>query len=333
MRVSESKAYLEAYVPPGPEAAHAEPPAAVQRARDHAEAARHAFVSYRDEKTIRDGRPVEEVDYFIYEATELAAYAEMQGTQATVAFRGTLVDSCANWRVDANCLTRGDPRRHRGFFDGWNALKPKIYKWLEERQPKTIVLTGHSLGGAMALLAAYDLAERWLIDGVTVFGCPRAGTPGFARSYEARLAGPGASTTLGNITTRYVMGTDAVPRVPPPLLFLHVGPATYINEQGNRISAPMPFAARVFESAVPVPRPDAPPPLSVDAGLLVFVQSLAPLAGGGASPFWRTATLFSLLMGVTLHRDSLMHAAAKYLLALGSRQVMIEREPALAATI
>jgi pimeloyl-ACP methyl ester carboxylesterase len=334
MRLNESKPHIPVEVASSLQEAVTprEPPPTVVRARDHANAAFHAVRSYSDEKTIVGDRPTEKVKYFTYSVTELAAYGEMQGDRAIIAFRGTLVDRKANWLVDINCKFRGKPSRHRGFYDGWESLRPEITQWLEARAPKSITLTGHSLGGAMAVLAAYELAERWLIAEVTVFGCPRTGTGAFAQSYDSRNAGPGADTKLAAITTRYVMATDLVSRVPPPLVFAHVGKAIHVNESGNRIDSPMPLAARVVQTTL-APQPDDPSPTSIEGGLLAVLRPLGPAAMAMAMPIWGAIAFFGVLTGLALRRDGMMHAAEKYRRALNSRLYIIERNPGLAAIV
>jgi triacylglycerol lipase len=71
-------------------------------------------------------------------------------------------------------------------------------------------LTGHSLGGALAMLAANELfsrAERGAapIAGVYTFGQPRVGNAGFRDAYDTLLKGR---------TFRIVHGDDVVPRIP-----------------------------------------------------------------------------------------------------------------------
>jgi hypothetical protein len=334
MRISELKPGIPARLAPSPPEAVAapDPPPAVLRARHHAEAAFHSARSYVDAGAIVGGGPAEEVAFFRHAATELAAYGEMQGDRAIIAFRGTLVSRKANWLVDIDCRFRGTPSRHRGFGDGWASLRPAITQWLAARAPKTIVLTGHSLGGAMAVLAAYDLAEHWPIAEVTVFGCPRAGTGAFAQSYASRPAGPGAGRSLGAVTTRYVMVTDVVARLPPPLVFAHVGTVVHVNERGNRIDRPMPLAARVVRTTL-TPQDDDPPPTSVEGTLLAVLRPLGPAAMAMAMPFWGVVAFFGVLTGLALRRDGMMHAAEKYRRALDSRRFMIERDPGLSAII
>jgi hypothetical protein len=294
---------------------------ALMLARRDANAAHYAYMSYYDP----ENRPDDEGNYFKYSARELAAYCKMIGDQAIIAFRGTLVSSLENWSIDIDCRFRGKPSRHRGFYDGWNGLRPEITKWLEASDPKSITITGHSLGGAMAVLAAYDLAERWPIAAVTVFGCPRPGTVAFKEAYEARTAGPGA-LTLAAITTRYVNSTDIVSRVPPPLLFAHVGPAIVIDDNGNRIDPPMPLAVRVVQTALE-PQPDDAPPDFVEGQLKSVSRAVAPaLVGAKSFSFWGAISFFGVETVFALRRDAKKHDMEKYCQALTTRVCILQRK-------
>lgn len=58
--------------------------------------------------------------------------------------------------------------------------------WLSSRSNHTRCgLTGHSLGGALATLAAYDIAALWPTMAVScyTFGAPRTGNRAFAVDY------------------------------------------------------------------------------------------------------------------------------------------------------
>jgi alpha-beta hydrolase superfamily lysophospholipase len=56
---------------------------------------------------------------------------------------------------------------HSGFLGAYDSVKNKVFRIVEQltatrsaEDPWTVFVTGHSLGGALATLAAYDLAGR-----------------------------------------------------------------------------------------------------------------------------------------------------------------------------
>ena len=79
MHIDGPDACIQPYIRPSAqeiEALH-EPSPDVVRARDHADAAFYAVWSYADEKAFVRDRPVEEVKYFTYPETDLAAYGQL----------------------------------------------------------------------------------------------------------------------------------------------------------------------------------------------------------------------------------------------------------------
>lgn len=58
---------------------------------------------------------------------------------------------------------------HSGFLAAYDSVKAKIFRIVDQAtsgrsadQPWKVFITGHSLGGALATLAAYDMAgRRW----------------------------------------------------------------------------------------------------------------------------------------------------------------------------
>src|SRR5450755_1365311 len=106
----------------------------------------------------------------------LRAGAEIQDGHAFIAFRGTVGAFLlsANWR-DVNLRTgwtAADPPVHAGFWRAWLALKPQVLKWLQAHRPSSIYFTGHSMGAALAELAAFDLHEEWPVTRVILFATP-----------------------------------------------------------------------------------------------------------------------------------------------------------------
>ena len=99
---------------------------------------------------------------------------------------------------------------------------------------KPIWIAGHSLGGALAVLAALDLTlnRKLPVQGVYTFGQPRVGDRTFARSVKK---------TLGDRMVRFVNNRDVVPQVPTPgmmLSYWHPVPETRFDQDGNLVEKP-----------------------------------------------------------------------------------------------
>lgn len=76
---------------------------------------------------------------------------------------------------------------HKGFTDIYYLLRQQVMELLSEVDPShTLYITGHSLGGALATLAALDIATNTPFHGpiVYTFGAPRVGDPSFVRAYN-----------------------------------------------------------------------------------------------------------------------------------------------------
>lgn len=99
--------------------------------------------------------------------------------QATVAFRGS--SSRADWMGNVWFPLKPLPSPHRqsvkahsGFLRQYLSIHAHILKELEDNDIGHVVLTGHSLGGALAIIAAAMLPAQMTCDVVT-FGGPRPG--------------------------------------------------------------------------------------------------------------------------------------------------------------
>jgi triacylglycerol lipase len=153
---------------------------------------------------------------------------------AVVAFRGTecgldqgpealsqfIADLSVNldirW-VDA----QGGGRIHRGFRDGLDEVWMDLRACLEKLASRgcTLWVTGHSLGGALALLAAARIDRFSEVQGVYVFGAPRIGDQRFAEGYAPRVY-------------RFLNNNDVVPHI-PPFPYSDLGELRYIDASGN----------------------------------------------------------------------------------------------------
>jgi GTPase SAR1 family protein len=96
---------------------------------------------------------------------------------------------------------------HLGFALLMEEMLPKIQNEIEQLKPKTICLTGHSLGGALATLAAYRLRKQGFSIPISVytFGAPRVGDSAFASKYEDSKV----------LHFRIENKNDIVPHLPP----------------------------------------------------------------------------------------------------------------------
>ncbi len=143
------------------------------------------------------------------------ALALRHGGDVLIAFRGT--QNWRDWALDF-CLWPAPawPLRHQGFEWTWHEVKSQIEAWLMEVErhlghKPNVYLGGHSLGGAVATLAAVDLAATHPIARVVTLGCPRAGGWLWRKRYRASGAAPaadGAPRCLPDITTdvRQIVG-------------------------------------------------------------------------------------------------------------------------------
>ena len=114
----------------------------------------------------------------------------VRGTESWADIRADL-KVCKSGKADTSCLTRV----HCGFLSCAFALLGPVYTRITElvvqqKQPPTVWITGHSLGGAVATLLAYMLCHlKELPSGVALrvctFGSPRVGNWWFREAYNA----------------------------------------------------------------------------------------------------------------------------------------------------
>jgi triacylglycerol lipase len=136
-----------------------------------------------------------------------------------IAFRGTEVSKIKDWFTDLMAIAVPAPsgvgKIHKGFAAGLGAVWPQLQQALAEQYygQVPIWITGHSLGGALATLAAAQIRfnANLPVQGLYTFGQPRVGDRIFTKFL--RLAMPGR-------VIRFINNKDIVPQVPPPGIFL-----------------------------------------------------------------------------------------------------------------
>jgi hypothetical protein len=150
---------------------------------------------------------------------------------AIVAFRGSEArlregDSdpghiFADWMANFNFLPEAWDQGgnvHRGFkaalLDVWTDLEDYVSNL--QKDNLKIWITGHSLGAALATLAADRYGN---VQGLYTYGSPRVGDQDFKKDFNVN-------------TYRFVNNSDIVTKVPPPGLYCHVGELKYIDSEG-----------------------------------------------------------------------------------------------------
>jgi lipase (class 3) len=157
----------------------------------------------------------------------IAEGRDAEGHSATiVTFSGTDPVEIEDWITNFTVAPEPDVL-HQGFADAVEAVWPKIKTTIESRPAgQPLFFTGHSLGGALALIAAERALRESRIQAMAVytFGGPRVGGQTFFDRYAP----------LGERTFRLVNGGDIVPTVPPSLggNFRHVGRAIQCRING-----------------------------------------------------------------------------------------------------
>lgn len=143
---------------------------------------------------------------FRNKVTRTRGFLGVCDTHAVLAFRGSDPVTLPNWLTDVvvRLVERGeyDGRVHLGFSSVLRRSWGKVETILEAAQDKPLFLTGHSMGGALAVLTACRLSRAGRPPVATYsFGAPRVGDPVFCAGYELP-------------TYRVVNRLDLVPELP-----------------------------------------------------------------------------------------------------------------------
>lgn len=209
------------------------------------------------------------------------AYATRAGADALVAFRGTetaVDDVLTDLRIIRTRTRHGGV--HAGFWSGYEHVHGQVSGFAERVAGRggRVWLTGHSLGGALAVVAAYRLLHgpRVPIGGVVTFGQPMVVMPELADALYP---------SLRDRFVRFVNGDDRVPGLVRP--YVQFGTVIRRGRDGFerrdvRPGGRGPSVSRDVAGAVP------PPPPTYGIGDLDWMirrleAGLAGAAGGDAA--------------------------------------------------
>lgn len=161
-----------------------------------------------------------------------------RGCEVVVCFRGTtgediLTDLKAH-KVDHDWGAGPRGRVHAGFKAAlepvWHKVAAALRGFRRARGGLSVWFTGHSLGGALATLAAARARADgpFPVAGLVTFGCPRVGDLDFVEDLTAEL---------GERVWRIVNNSDIVPRL-LCLTYLHLGVMLYLTRRGRLLQNP-----------------------------------------------------------------------------------------------
>ncbi|MCE6996141.1 lipase family protein [Saccharothrix sp. S26] len=180
--------------------------------------------------------------------SDTQAYTMASPTMIVTAFRGTEPLQLRDWFSDATVPPWPGPARtglvHYGFAEALRGVIPSVVAAVQELRTgeQTVWFTGHSLGGALAMLAAAWLhfeEPRLSAHGVYTFGQPRTCNGALVKAYDRALAGR---------TFRVVNNNDIVAQVPPGPVFRHVAELRYIDSSG-KVRDSMPRVSKLLDRA------------------------------------------------------------------------------------
>ncbi len=144
-----------------------------------------------------------------------------------VGFRGTdlsIQDIMTDAKFAYNRFQNGFS--HGGFVHAFGRLRADLYSRIStitsgRNRPMQLWFTGHSLGGAIANISAYDYASTTNIKilGVQTFGAPRVFSPGLVE----------LSPRFIQNNLRFVYENDIVTNLPGPVFFRHAGSVIYLT--------------------------------------------------------------------------------------------------------
>lgn len=168
------------------------------------------------------------VKYKPFDYQDTQAFCAVNNEIIVISFRGT--ESINDWVTDlkVKLVPSRVGRIHYGFNEAlnyiWKELSHAIFDFRDNEQ--SIWITGHSLGGALATLAADRLVAEFVeVKGLYTFGQPRVGDKTFVLNFDNEMK---------ERTFRFVHDEDIVPTVPKLIQgYQHIGTECYFDRDNK----------------------------------------------------------------------------------------------------
>lgn len=142
-----------------------------------------------------------------------------------LSFRGTEPENIGDWVSDIQIKKTKTVKGHihKGFLKAWIDISAEVCCEIDNLVDdivRNVWITGHSLGGALAIISALSLQTP--LAGIYTFGAPRVGDKKFAKQFDERFK---------DRTYRLVNNCDIVTRTPPRIGgYKHCGQLIYIDK-------------------------------------------------------------------------------------------------------
>ncbi|MCW1887018.1 lipase family protein [Luteolibacter flavescens] len=183
-------------------------------------AARLAYANEEEVRRVTRGWGLGSCSFFDFDDTQCFLASSQHAV--VVSFRGT--ENLGDWMSNLNVIgtTQSYGRVHRGFLGAFKVVEQQLLGELANHPGKKVLLTGHSLGGALALIAAAEWSDSIRPSWIHTFGQPAVGKKSFKDFLTARY---------DEKYYRFVNDQDVVPMIPP--LYRHAGELIHYSEDGS----------------------------------------------------------------------------------------------------
>lgn len=193
------------------------------------------------------------VDNFQGSSTGIAGYVSVDDTRREIVFSTRGSHNIRNFITDVLFAKRdcseftSGCKMHKGFSDSWNEIKDAATSAIKEAQSANpgykLVITGHSLGGAVAALGGAYLRKAGIACDIYTFGAPRVGNDVFANFADGQSGGLFRMTHID----------DPVPRLPPMIFsYRHSGPEYWLSNGGAMQDKYQPSDVKVCPGIAPI---------------------------------------------------------------------------------